>query len=170
MASPAAVAPDPLRRYAPSMLALAGVALVVAAPSTDPAMGGENAMGGVALSLLAAGCYAAHTARLAAYGDVPALEQASGQCLVTLGLDVLLVALLATGTPVATGWLSSASPDALQHLAFASVWNGVATCALRLVEKAVVVAAERANASRSAPGFGHGATVEEWTSAAPLRA
>lgn len=140
--------PRSLARWAPSLLALSGVAMV-SNPSALLTDGSTNAAG-VVLSLLAAVCYSVHTHRLSCYDDVGALEQASGQLLVTLGLDALVLAvaaaLYACGTGAAAGlaarpllqavltpalpWLSGAAAETRRSLALGAAWNGVATCAL----------------------------------------
>lgn len=66
--------PRSLARWAPSLLALSGVAMV-SNPSALLTDGSTNAAG-VVLSLLAAVCYSVHTHRLSCYDDVGALEQA----------------------------------------------------------------------------------------------
>ena len=66
--------PRSLARWAPSLLALSGVAMV-SNPSALIIDGSTNAAG-VVLSLLAAVCYSVHTHRLSCYDDVGALEQA----------------------------------------------------------------------------------------------
>ena len=66
--------PRGLARWAPSLLALCGVALV--SGSSALIVDGSTNAAGVTLSLLAAVCYSVHTHRLSSYGDVGALEQA----------------------------------------------------------------------------------------------
>jgi len=145
---PSTDGPRGLARWAPSLLALSGVALV--SGSSALIVDGSTNAAGVTLSLLAAVCYSVHTHRLSSYADVGALEQASGQLLVTLGLDALVLAaaaaLHACGTGALGGlaakpllqavltpalpWLSGAAPATLRSLALGAAWNGVATCAL----------------------------------------
>ena len=71
---PASTGPRGLLRWAPSLLALSGVALV--SGSSALIVDGSTNAAGVTLSLLAAVCYSVHTHRLSSYGDVGALEQA----------------------------------------------------------------------------------------------
>lgn len=115
-----------LARLLPSVLALAGVALITSAPADDDeGDGSEDTWVGIGLSLASAAFYALHTLRLTHFGDVDATTQAIGQVGVNTLLDLLAlpIASLVPGSS-ATAWLATARHGARRRLALAALWNG----------------------------------------------
>mmetsp|Transcript_6696 Transcript_6696/g.20262 ORF Transcript_6696/g.20262 Transcript_6696/m.20262 type:complete len:320 (-) Transcript_6696:324-1283(-) len=111
-----------LLRLLPSVLALFGVVLLTVTPGTS-LVGSvtEDDWLGIAFSLVSAVCYAMHTLRLSAYGDVEATTQAAGQVVFNALLDLLAMPFSLESRV----WLFRAGSGPTRHLFMAAVWNGV---------------------------------------------
>jgi len=122
-----------LHHLLPSLLALAGIAMITVVPgllnaATDTAAAeGEQTAVGVVCSLAAALSYAMHTVRLSEYGEVDATVQATGQVASNALLDLLaLLCGMVFGVGASSRrWLRRANDAALQRLALTATWNGV---------------------------------------------
>ena len=115
------------RQWAPSLVALAGIVLLVGGGGEPCAADAAATPAAVALSLFSAGMFAAHTVRTDEYDDVEPVTQALGQVGVAAGLDVLY---LASCADTSTAWLDAAAGGPqLAHLLLAAGWCGVVTCA-----------------------------------------